>query len=633
MGPTLDMSSMGPTLDMSSMGPTLAPLAGSINGARTGSSRTNQGRTTMAEFKNLVDLCARSCETYAARELFGTKTAAGWQWLTYGAFRAQVDELRAGLAALGVTAGDRVGCVADNRVEWAVAAYATYGLGAQFVPMYEAQKEDEWAFILGDCGAKLVFGSKPAVVQKLRSVQKDLPSLTHVIGFDLPESDPASFAAIRASGRAKPLAAVQPGWDDIAGFIYTSGTTGKPKGVLLSHGNICSNVNAIHACFTFEPEDRSLSFLPWAHSFGQTCELHGLLSMGSSIAINDDIPNLLPNLAEVKPSILFAVPRIFNRVYDGLNKQISERSSTVRSLFAKGLSAATRRNAGQSIGLVDRVALALADRLIFTKARERLGGRLKYAISGSAALNPEVAKFIDALGIQVYEGYGLTETSPIATANYPGHRKIGSVGRAIPDVKIVIDKSVTGDAKNGEIVIHGPNVMKGYHNQPEANREVLMADGGFRSGDMGMLDEQGYLYITGRIKEQYKLENGKYVVPSPLEEELKLSPYIANAMIYGANKSYNVALIVPDLAAVQKWAETEKVDLGADLAANPKVVSLIQAEIEGHCSTFKGYEKPQKVLLTAEDFTTDNGLLTPTLKLKRQKVWDKYGERIEGLYK
>ena len=589
----------------------------------------------MAEFKNLVDLLEKSCATYASRELFGTKKGASWEWITYGQFKTQVDELRAALHERGIGLGDKVGCVADNRVEWAVAAYATYGLGAQFVPMYEAQKEDEWAYILKDSGAKAVFGSKEGVAKKLKTLMGEaVPSLQHVFGFELPESDPDSFASLRKQGQGKSVPSVSPAWDDIAGFIYTSGTTGKPKGVLLSHGNICSNINAIHACFTFEPDDRSLSFLPWAHSFGQTCELNGLLSMGASMAINDDIPNLLPNLAEVKPTILFAVPRIFNRIYDGVNKQMAERAGMVRSLFQSGITAAAKRNAGGSLSLGERAQLALADRLIFGKVRARFGGRLKYAISGSAALNADVAKFIDALGIEVYEGYGLTETSPIATANYHGHRKIGSVGKAIPQVEIIIDREVTGDAVNGEILIRGPNVMKGYHNQPDANKEVLLADGSFRSGDMGRLDADGYLYITGRIKEQYKLENGKYVVPSPLEEELKLSPFIANAMIYGANKPHNVALIVPDKVALEGWAKAENVDLSGDISKNARVLELLKKEVDTHSNTsFKGYEKPNQIAILTEDFTTDNGMLTPTLKLKRQKVLERYGTLVESLYR
>ena len=585
----------------------------------------------MPKFENLVDLFEKSCDKYAGNQLFGTKTSRGWEWITYGEFKSMVDRFRGGLASLGVGPGDRVGMVADNRVEWAVAAYATYGLKAQFVPMYEAQKQDEWAFILSDCAAKVVVGSKMGVYTKLKELVEQVPTLEHAIGLEAPASDDHSYAAMLAAGDRQPVPAQHPSRDDLAGFIYTSGTTGQPKGVKLSHGNICSNVDAMHTCFTFEPTDRSLSFLPWAHSFGQTVELHGLLSMGASLAINDEIPNLLPNLAEVKPSILFAVPRIFNRIYDGVNKQMAERGGFIESLFHKGIAAAAKKNEGNSLGFGESLSLFVADKLIFTKVRGRFGGKLKYAISGSAALNRDVAKFIDALGIQVYEGYGLTETSPIATANYPGHRKIGSVGRAIPEVRIVIDKEVTGDPENGEILVYGPNVMQGYHNREDENSKVLMADGGFRTGDMGRVDSDGYVYITGRIKEQYKLENGKYVVPSPLEEELKLSKYIANAMLYGSNKPNNIALIIPDMTTLAPWCQENGVALD-QVTTDPKVNALLMAEIQAHSKSFKRYEVPEKILVSTEEFTTDNGMLTPTLKLKRNAVMKVYGERIEALF-
>jgi long-chain acyl-CoA synthetase len=586
----------------------------------------------MAEpFKNLVELCERSVRTYADRPLFGTKDGESWRWITYAEFGAQVDAFRAALAAMGVGPGDRVGIVADNRVEWAVACYATYGRNAAFIPMYEAQKPDEWVFILADSGCKVAIGSRPKVHEQLAKVKDQVPTLTRVIGLDLPASDPDSFAHLLAEGKKSPVPAIYPDWKDTAGFIYTSGTTGQPKGVILSHGNICSNINAIHDVFTFEAGDRSLSFLPWAHSFGQTVELHGLLSMGAAMAINDEVPNLIANLATVQPTILFAVPRIFNRVYDNLNKQMSERSSLIQGLFHRAVAAKIKEGNGESVGLVDRLATAIADRAIFTKVRARLGGKLKYAISGSAALNKDVANFIDALGIEVYEGYGLTETSPIATANFPGNRKIGSVGKAIPEVKIVIDRSVTGDEKNGEIVIYGPNIMQGYHNRDEESAAVLMPDGGFRSGDMGQLDSDGYLYITGRIKEQYKLENGKYVVPSPLEEELKLSPFIANVMLHGANHPYNVALVVPDKGALDKWAKEHGVSQ-EELTTSPQVKQLLIDEIKSHSKTFKGYERPEKIIVTLEDFTTDNGMLTPTLKLKRRNVLAKYETDLEALY-
>jgi long-chain acyl-CoA synthetase len=586
----------------------------------------------MAEhFESLVDLWEKSCAKYAPRQLFGTKTGTDWTWIIYDQFREQTDRFRGGLARLGVGPGDKVAIVADNRPEWAVACYATYGRAAAFVPMYQAQKADEWTFILADSGCKVAIAATMEIYAQLLTAQDRLPALTRVIGLDLPTDHPDSFRALLAHSSGTPVGVERPRAADLAGLIYTSGTTGKPKGVILSHGNICSNINAIHQILDFTGDDRSLSFLPWAHSFGQTCELHGLLSMGCSIAINDEIPNLITNLPVVKPTILFAVPRIFNRIYDGVNKQIGERPAVIQNLFHRGIAAATRQRRGESIGLVDRSVLLLADRLIFSTVRARFGGRLKYAVSGSAALNPDVASFIDALGIEVYEGYGLTETSPIATANFPGHRKIGSVGKPIPGVRVVIDKTVTGDEKNGEIVIYGPNVMQGYHNRPEENAAVLMPDGGFRTGDMGYLSPDGYLYITGRIKEQYKLETGKYVVPSPLEEELKLSPYIANVMLHGMNRPYNVALIVPDAEAVGRWLQENGTPVD-DPTKDERVRRLIADEIKKHSTTFKGYERPEKFILVGEDFTTDNGLLTPTLKLKRQNVLARYGKDLEALY-
>jgi long-chain acyl-CoA synthetase len=585
----------------------------------------------MAEhFKNLVDLWQKSVEKYASRELFGVKNGS-WKWLTYREFGKLVDDFRGALASLDVGPSDKVAIVANNRVEWAVACYATFGLRAAYVPMYEAQKPDEWQFILDDCGAKVAIGATNEIYEKLTAIKSQVPSLQHVIGLELDQSDPHSYRALIEKGAKNATPAQDPAPEQVAGFIYTSGTTGKPKGVILTHGNICHCINAVHQIFPFEAGDRSLSFLPWAHSFGQVCELHGLLSMGCSMAINDDVANLVANLAEVRPTVLYAVPRIFNRIYDGVNKQMTEKPGFIQALFHAGIRNATKKNKGQDVNVLGGVGLALADKIIFSKIREKFGGRLKYAISGSAALSKDVAEFIDALGIEVYEGYGLTETSPIATANYPGNRKIGSVGKAIPGVTISIDKSVTGDAKNGEILIKGPNIMQGYHRRPEENAQVLLPDRTFRSGDMGYLDDDGYLYITGRIKEQYKLENGKYVVPAPLEEELKLSPYIANVMIHGANKPHNVALVVPDLDALKKWATENGVTL-ADVTRNEKVRKLIGGELEKYGKEFKGFEKPKDFVLITDDFTTENDMLTPTLKLKRRNVLARYEKDLDALY-
>lgn len=582
---------------------------------------------------SLAQLQATACKRYGESELFGTRREDGsWAWTSYVEFGRLVDELRAGLAALGVGKGDRVAIVAANRVEWATAAYATYGLGAVFVPMYEAQLTEERRFILDNSGAKVVFGSTPAIVEELSSMATELAALQHVVGLDIPAADDRSYLKLRERGRAQPVPVADVEPSDTAGLIYTSGTTGEPKGVVLTHRNFCTNVAGGAARFPFGVGDRALCFLPWAHSFGQTAELHTMLGTGCAMAINDEIPNLINNLPVVRPTVLVAVPRIFNRIYEGVNRQMLEKPQAIRSLFAAGIQLAGDRAAGRTLSVTGKLKLWLADKLIFKKVRARFGGRLRFVVSGSAALSREVAEFIDALGIDVYEGYGLSETSPVISANYPGHRKFGSVGPAFPDVEIRIDSSETGDPARGEITVRGPNVMQGYYQRPDATAAAFTEDGFFRTGDMGYLDGDGYLFITGRIKEQYKLENGKYVVPSPLEEQLKLSPMIANVMLYGANRPHNVALIVPDMVAVERWAAEHRIEVG-DVTRNDRLQAHLRAELERLSSGFKSYERPKALAVLGEDFTAENGLLTPKMSLKRHNAVERYADLIASLYR
>jgi len=586
------------------------------------------------KFENLVDMFERSVKAYGSRELFGTKKHGQWGWTTYAELGKLVDELRGGLAALGVKRGDRVCLISNNRVEWAAVAYACYGLGAAVVPMYEAQLPKEWAFIANDCGAVAVVTATKEIYEKAKDLKEKAPSVQHLIGFALPKDDPCSYGALLEAGRATPVPSIHPEPSDTSCFIYTSGTTGNPKGVILSHANIVSNVNAVQDMLPIGGDDRSLSFLPWAHSFGHTVELHVLLSRGASMALCEAVDKVVQNLAEVKPTLLISVPRIFNKIYDGVNKQMSDKPAVVRSLFHAGLRAATKQKKGGDLSLLEKVTLAVADKVVFSKIRLKFGGRLKYAFSGGAALSKDVAQFIDALGITVYEGYGLTETSPIATANRPGGHRIGSVGQAIPGVKIVIDKTKADDGKQGEIMVYGPNVMMGYYNRDQENKDVFTDDKGFRTGDLGYIDDDGFLYITGRIKEQYKLENGKYVAPAPLEEQLKLSPFIINAMVYGDNRLYNVALIVPDMDATKKWAGEQGISADSDekLLENARVKEMLKAEVDKSSSNFKGFERVKKITLTAEDFTAQNDMLTPSLKVKRRVVWARYKAQVEALY-
>ncbi len=590
----------------------------------------------MTEFKNLVDMFEKSVKKFGDQQLFGLKQKGEWTWSTYAEVGERVAALRGGLASLGIKKGDCVAVVSNNRQEWAELAYACSGLGAALVPMYEAQLPKEWEFITNDCAAVAIVGGSAKVYEGCKKLPEKVASIKHVIGMELPKDDPMSFAALMEKGRKEPVDPIDPEPKDTACLIYTSGTTGNPKGVILSHGNITSNINAVQNMLPIGSEDRSLSFLPWAHSFGHTCELHVMISRGASIALAEAIDKIVANLAEVHPTLLFSVPRIFNRIYDGVNKQMTEKPAMIQSLFHAGIRAATKKRKGESPSFGESLALPIAKSIIFGKIVDKFGGRLKYAFSGGAALSREVAEFIDALGITVYEGYGLTETSPIATANRPGAHRIGSVGKPIDDVKIVIDKSQTSaDAKDGEIVIYGPNVMQGYFNRPEENEAVFTKDGGFRTGDLGYVDDDGFLYITGRLKELYKLQNGKYVAPAPLEERVKLSPFIANCMVYGDNQVYNVALVVPDFSTLKPWAKEQGIDVASDekLVEDPKVKEQLQAEVDKYAAEFKGFEEIKKVTLAPEDFTTENGMLTPSMKVKRRVVLEKYKSQIEALYK
>lgn len=585
-------------------------------------------------YKDLVSLLTDSVARHGTRPLFGTKKDGQWGWITYAEFGRQVDQCRAGLAALGVGKGDRVAVISNNRVEWATAAYATYGLGASYVPMYEAQQDKEWKFILNDCGARVVIGATPAIAKKLRELQADLPNLTSVVCFDAPASDGGSFAALLEKGAAAPRPAEIPEPSAIAGFIYTSGTTGNPKGVLLSHSNLAMNVSAMLPIFPITSDDRSLSFLPWAHSFGQTAELHMMVANGASMGICEGVDKIIPNLAEVQPTVLMAVPRIFNRIYDGVQKQIAGKPAVIQALFRNAMAGQSKLKKGEPLSLGEKISLPLAKKIVFKKIVARFGGRLRYAISGGAALSKEVAEFVDNLGITVFEGFGLTETSPIASANTPEHRRIGSVGKAIPGVTITLDHEASGNPEEGEIVVAGHNVMQGYHNLPEESAKVFTAERAFRTGDLGRFDKDGFLFITGRIKELYKLENGKYVAPAALEEKVQLSPFILQVMVYGANRPHNVALIVPDFASLKPWAEAQGIDASKPdvLCNHEKVRALIRGELDKYAAEFKGFEAIRDFVLVPEEWTTANDMLTPKMSMKRRNIVSRYERELEAIY-
>ena len=587
---------------------------------------------------NLVEFLENSLARRPDRPLFGTKNAQGvYEWLTYRQFGRRVDELRAGLAGLGVGRGDAVGIIANNRTEWAIAAYATYGLGGRFVPMYESELPRIWEYIVADSAVKVLFVSKPEILQKVSDFPQKIPNLAHLVLVE--GTGPGSMAALEETGRLHPVKAIHPGPDEIAGLIYTSGTTGEPKGVLLSHKNCTSNSLAGVSMYPeLTEEDVSLSILPWAHSYGQTAELNAMMYLGGSIGFIENVKTVVQDMALVRPTWLIAVPRVFNRIYNGLWEKMNEEGGIARKLFVMGVEAGKRRRELKAAGrsdLLTELKFKIADKVVFAKIRQKMGGRLKGAMSGSAAMNVEIAHFFFDVGIPIYDCYGMTETSPAVAMNASFAYRLGSVGRAIENVRIVIDSSAVEEgAADGEIVVYGPNVMKGYHNKPDKTREVMTPDGGIRTGDRGRLDADGYLYITGRIKEQFKLENGKFVFPAALEEEISLVPWVQNVLIFGENRPFTIALVVPDFLMVERHAE--KNGISGDirqLIENADIQAMITGEIlKVLRGRFGGYEIPKKFLYLTEGFTSENGMLTQTLKLKRRVVLEKYRDRIEALY-
>ncbi len=393
---------------------------------------------------NLVEFFERSVKRFPGRPLFGVRREDGtFRWTSYGEMGKRIDDLRGGLSGLGIKKGDAVGVIANNRPEWAAAAFATYGLGARFVPMYEAELPRTWQYILQDADVRVLFVSSPDILEKLTPVIEGMDSLKHV--FLIEGDGPGTMAELERAGAENPPPALHPAAEDVAALIYTSGTTGDPKGVLLTHGNFTSNSHAGRKNFPMlAEEDVCLSILPWAHSYGQTAELYTMIYLGGSIGIMGGVNTLLEDFRSVRPTFLIAVPRVFNRIYDGLWARMNREGGLKKRLFLMALEGAREKRLGEAEGrppaFMTKLKAAFGDRAVFAKIREAFGGRLKAALSGSAAMNPEIAQFFFDIGVPVFDCYGLTETSPAVTMNAPAAFRLGTVGRAIEKVEVVIDK-------------------------------------------------------------------------------------------------------------------------------------------------------------------------------------------------
>ncbi len=588
---------------------------------------------------NLVELFEMSLACNADRPLFGTADQTGvYNWTTYTEVANRTDNLRGGMAQRGIKKGDSVGIIANNREEWAIAAFAAFGLEAMFVPMYEKELPHIWKHIINDSSVKILFVANEDILSAVEQFRDDCPQLEQVYLID--GTKIATINDLELQGKKLPQDAIHPAPGDIAVLIYTSGTTGSPKGVLLSHNNFVSNVLAGSIMYPeFNNNYRSLSILPWAHSYGLTAELFNFINMGGSMGFIRNVNTIVEDMYNVAPTFLIAVPRVFNKIYDGLWSKMNETGGLALKLFTLGLESAKQLRQLASEGkpaLVLKLQLKLADLIVFSKIRKRFGGNLTGALTASAMMNIEVAQFFTDIGIPVFDAYGLTETSPAVTMNNRKDNRPGSVGRPIDKVQVVIDRLATHEAGNeGEIVVYGPNVMHGYHNKPEATFEVMTENGGFRTGDLGYLDEDGFLFVTGRIKEQYKLENGKYVFPVSLEEEIQMSPWVENVLIYGEGRSHNICLIVPNFHNLSNWARQQGIDCQShhELIKSTEVKTMVNESILHHLQgKFGGYEMPREILLIEEPFSVDNGMLTQTMKLKRKKVLEHYGEQVDLAY-
>ena len=535
-----------------------------------------------------------SVERFGSEPCFGYIPGEGMErvHLNYNEFGELATSVAKRLNDAGVNAGDRVAIILDNSVEWAALSYGANAIGAAYTAMYTHQHGSEWAYILGDSTPAILAVANVKVLDKLVDNLPSDASAWPSCGIILLGDEEANklppegieihkWAEFVAAGRASenefeiaddPFA--------LNTLIYTSGTTGNPKGVMLTNWNTLSNILCVQSAFKIYVGDKNAAFLPWAHSFGSTFDLHWMIRCGVHINLISDLTRIADECIEIKPAVLLAVPRVWNKFYDRVNSQFEAATGVKKILIGKAKKHAARRIAKAGVecdavppsGFFDK----LFDKLVWKKVRARFGGNIRFCMSGAAALSPDVAEFIQMVGFSCYEGYGLTETSPLVAANGwsgPGKSRLRTVGRVANGVKVTIDTDAWDDPDRpdeGEIIVHGPNVMKGYWNNEAATKEVIMEPGVFRTGDLGKLDKDGYLAITGRVKSQFKLENGKYVSPAPLEENLKLSPLVEQAVLDGRNMLKTFLIVHPNMEALKSAMNSAGVDASgsdADICA------------------------------------------------------------------
>ena len=588
--------------------------------------------TLSRQFVNIV-------RSFPKDSLLSYKKEGTYVPISTAEFRQRVMHFALGLKALGLEKGDKLVILADNSPDWIMTDYACLCLGLVTVPIYTTLMPEQVLYIINDSDAKAVVCAGPALWEKITPLKSRLPGVKHYIAVG---SEAAPDWAVSRSGvmdRGRALADSDPGFferlaldikpEDLASIVYTSGTTGVPKGVILTHGNFASNINALASIVEFTVKDTNLSFLPLSHVLERMVTL-AFLSRGTSIAYAVSTETVAENLVEVKPTIMVSVPRLFEKIYAKIMDTILQGSGLKKKIFFWALGVGKEfgrlKLAGRKPGAGLKLKRRLAHKLVFAKILAKTGGRVRFFVSGGAPLSKDIAEFFFALGIWILEGYGLTESAPVIAVNTFEDIKFGTVGKPVPGVEVKIER-------DGEIIARGPNIMRGYYKKPDETAEVLR-DGWLYTGDIGHLDKDGYLVITDRKKDLIITSGGKNIAPQPIENMLKQNPYIANAVIVGGTRKFISALIVPEFDKLEDYARTNGIVFRdrAELVRIPRIIDFLREEVDRITPFLASYEKVKKILVLERDFDIDAGEITPTLKVKRNIIEAKFKTLIDTLY-
>jgi long-chain acyl-CoA synthetase len=621
------------------------------------------------EFNTIPQLFRRLCERYRGQErpvLRHKERGEGWQEITWEDLENRVQALSGYLHTSGVREGDRVALLSENRPEWAITDLGTQLIGAANVSIYTSLPPSKIAYVLRDSGARVCVVSVPVQRKKVEEIAEECPALEEVIVLSELPDDPPSYMTHWADA----LDAGSDHWeeneelltgiaddvgpDDTSALIYTSGTTGEPKGVVLTNRNFCSNVKAALQRVPFGEEDHHLSFLPLSHAFERTAGHTAVLAAGATISYAESVEAVTQNLKEVQPTIMISVPRMFEKVYDRVTKQVSEGGTIKQKLFEwavrTGEEYADAQKDDSGPGPWLKTQKALAHRLVFSTLHEKLGGNLRFAVSGGASLPEEIGTFFQAAGVTIIEGYGLTETAPVISVNPMDAPRYGTVGHILPGVSVAIQPldgeqlagTINGNhyptdttTKEGEILVKGPNVMREYWDRPEQTRSVFDPEGWYHTGDVGRFDN-GYLQITDRIKHMIVSRGGKNIYPGPIEERFKTQAWIDQIVVIGEDRPFLTALVVPNFDSLRMRARDHDIDESRysteELLEHDDVRSLFQQTFRDFNHNAAAHEKIRNFRLLASPFTVEDGTLTPTLKLRRSVITERYADLIEKMY-